>query len=597
MERFFKGIFVGLLAVVASIACAMFLLLCTHTSADALSAYADEHDDSENYIAEVAGIKYESIDDALKNVTPTNGVKLLKCATACINTYAVSVDFTLDLNGHTLTAPVGQSAIVIANGSTLSITSTGSKGTVAEGGKTDYLIANDGTLSLYKGVKFVASKADLLLSESKVVYNGATALKTLGLGRYEVVDAVAQYTASSTSLPIYTATLQEAVTRVADKGYSISLLRDTHENIVVAKSGVVTIDLNGYKLTNDEIAVTLTNNGNLTLEGEGVVDNVSGNYAFVNNGTATLNGGTFTMSAGSDTLSDGDGGYIINNQGSLTITGNQTDDHLQEIEALNEKIEELSDMIDALEGNVKMAMSDDATKVISAQDSAVDQMRIWMDEYLRELLGIGTTDDTNNAITLSAVIDSEDEVSADEIEVMIDKAFNKRNAALVRKYYDDAKVAVSNATTVDDVTSAVAVFKAQVTTIELMQETETDNTGLYALMVIAVILSVAALLVAVLMWKKRESGHALPHAAEAMSRPMEVTKTEVGESKEKDHRPMKEFFVNPFDGIRADLERQLNEGDESGKVVAIRRETQWKEGRDSDTSADEIKKGGNCSNG
>ena len=115
--------------------------------------------------------------------------------------------------------------------------------------------------------------------------------------------------------------LQTAV----NAGGEIVLDADITASITISKDANVTLDLNGHKLTNESGNHTITNEGTLTIKGEGTVDNVShAKGALVNKGTATINGGTFTRSqekGDSPSNSGGNSWYVIDNQGTLTVTG------------------------------------------------------------------------------------------------------------------------------------------------------------------------------------------------------------------------------------------------------------------------------------
>ena len=113
--------------------------------------------------------------------------------------------------------------------------------------------------------------------------------------------------------------------KAAQKGDTIKLTASFAASITIPADKNITLDLNGQTLTNKDKEDTITNNGTLTVKGNGTVDNVShGKGALVNNGTATINGGTFTRSQEKGDSPTNDGGnswYVIYNQGTLTVTG------------------------------------------------------------------------------------------------------------------------------------------------------------------------------------------------------------------------------------------------------------------------------------
>ena len=124
-------------------------------------------------------------------------------------------------------------------------------------------------------------------------------------------------------------TLANAISS-ADSGGTVTLLKDTKEDITIPAGKIITLDLNGNKLTNVS-GHTITNNGTLFVTGNGTVDNIAhGKSALYNNtgATATLNGGTFTRSAEAGTASpdsaNGNSWYTVKNYGTMTINSNTT---------------------------------------------------------------------------------------------------------------------------------------------------------------------------------------------------------------------------------------------------------------------------------
>ena len=115
--------------------------------------------------------------------------------------------------------------------------------------------------------------------------------------------------------------LQSAIDAVPT-GETITLLCGVTESVVIPEGKEVTIDLNEKTITNIDGQHTITNNGTLTISGEGTVDNVShGKAALYNNGVAVLNGGVYSRSleAGTATGANGNSWYTIFNDGDLTV--------------------------------------------------------------------------------------------------------------------------------------------------------------------------------------------------------------------------------------------------------------------------------------
>ena len=102
-------------------------------------------------------------------------------------------------------------------------------------------------------------------------------------------------------------------------------------NFTVSSETPVTINLNGFTITNDPSSegtgdtFTVNPGSSLTIAGEGTVDNTShGKAAIYNNGTVTLKGGTYTRSAENSSYTDSkepdfNSYYVILNHGDMTI--------------------------------------------------------------------------------------------------------------------------------------------------------------------------------------------------------------------------------------------------------------------------------------
>ncbi len=115
----------------------------------------------------------------------------------------------------------------------------------------------------------------------------------------------------------------EDLQKVLQEGGTYDLTCSITGNFTVTAKTPVTINLNGFTITNDPSSegtgdtFTVNLGSNLTISGEGTVDNTShGKAAIYNNGTVTLNGGTYTRSA--ENSSD-NSYYVILNHGEMTI--------------------------------------------------------------------------------------------------------------------------------------------------------------------------------------------------------------------------------------------------------------------------------------
>lgn len=120
--------------------------------------------------------------------------------------------------------------------------------------------------------------------------------------------------------------LADAIATATADNKTVILLKDVTEDVVIPSDKTVTLNLNGKKLTNvSSDTITVANGANLTITGEGTVDNVThGKADIYNNGTVILNGGNYTRSHEAKNTTETSGGnsyYNILNHGDMTIDG------------------------------------------------------------------------------------------------------------------------------------------------------------------------------------------------------------------------------------------------------------------------------------
>lgn len=112
-------------------------------------------------------------------------------------------------------------------------------------------------------------------------------------------------------------TLAKAV-ETAASGATITLLSDVTEDVTIPSDKTITLDLNGKTLTNSGTSDTISNYGDLTITGNGTVDNITnGKGAVVNysGGKVALEGATMTRSA----EKKGNSWYTVKNMGTFTV--------------------------------------------------------------------------------------------------------------------------------------------------------------------------------------------------------------------------------------------------------------------------------------
>ena len=178
------------------------------------------------------------------------------------------------------------------------------------------IIDESGEVLVEEGMFYNPVCKSYLSETSALSYNAES-------GTYSIVASEEPQAQIERGDSVYTfATLADAIA-AAKNGDTVVLLGNVTQSITIGAEQNLTLDLNGFTLTNTAGQHTIINNGTLTVIGNGTVDNVSnGHGALVNYGTATLLGGTYTRSAeaGTDSGPNGNSWYVIdNNKGMLTI--------------------------------------------------------------------------------------------------------------------------------------------------------------------------------------------------------------------------------------------------------------------------------------
>lgn len=342
--------------------------------------------------AEVNGTGYSTLGAAINAASGTdNVVKLLQDVNDANAYWTIKDKVILDLNGHNITAS-GQNGVfeVTASGdltikgdgvitavennkSAMVVWATSPNAKISlEGGtykqqisntsdpQFDMIYALRGSVYIKGGTYESATPAWTLNCKDDYYKSGEASIEVSG-GTFKGFDpadnkaegdgtnfmAEGYYTvkAGSDSDATYTAvkgnaqvggkcyaSVQAAID-AANEGDTVKLLAGATEDVTVAEGKSLTLDLNGFTLTNVK-GHTITNNGTLTITDSseaktGTVDNLThGKGALVNVGTATLEGGTFERSNEAGTLSPYENGgnswYTVQNKGTMTIKDGTT---------------------------------------------------------------------------------------------------------------------------------------------------------------------------------------------------------------------------------------------------------------------------------
>ena len=337
-----------------------------------------------NYVAQIGSTKYASLTEAIKAAEGGATITLLADINTPKTSYYIQKSLTIDLGGKTLTGSgydgvfniEGENAaVLIKNGKIVAVEQTGTAGkytmavwacaagckvtledldvsqqiTHTDDKQMDMIYTSKGTIIINSGCFASGTPAWTLNCKdsaykdgtAKIIVNGGTFVKfdpsdsasenphanflAEGYGvkqdgdNYIVTEPVAAI--GDTKYPTLAAAISAA------NNNTVTLLKDTKEDITIPSGKTITLNLNGMTLTNVNDH-TILNNGNLTITGTGKVDNIShAKGALYNKGTVIVNGGTFdrTKENGKNKGESGQNSwYTIKNVGTMTINDGAT---------------------------------------------------------------------------------------------------------------------------------------------------------------------------------------------------------------------------------------------------------------------------------
>ena len=160
-------------------------------------------------------------------------------------------------------------------------------------------------------------------------------------------------------------------------------------------------------------------------------------------------------------------------------------------------IDELKAAVDEISVSVSAPSAVETVKTEATADIAE-----WLNAYVDEIVNSVTASNGKAyaaAVTFAPALETTD----GDLYAKLLKAFDKDNADLVLKYYNDALTAIDAATTADEVNTAVATFKAQVASVEAASGNTSDLTVVYVLLIVVLVVLVVAVVVAAVLSRKR----------------------------------------------------------------------------------------------
>lgn len=167
-------------------------------------------------------------------------------------------------------------------------------------------------------------------------------------------------------------------------------------------------------------------------------------------------------------------------------------------------VTELATAIDELKAAVnEISVSVSAPSAVeTVKTEATADIAEWLNAYVDEIVNSVTASNGKAyaaAVTFAPALETTD----GDLYAKLLKAFDKDNADLVLKYYNDALTAIDAATTADEVNTAVATFKAQVASVEAASGNTSDLTVVYVLLIVVLVVLVVAVVVAAVLSRKR----------------------------------------------------------------------------------------------
>lgn len=222
---------------------------------------------------------------------------------------------------------------------------------------------------------------------------------------------------------------------------------------------------------------------------------------------------------------------------------------------------EIADGLEEMDATVNSIAStvSAASAVEEAKTQAAADIRTWLEGYLEELAG-----DTAQADVLARAAYTV-ETTEGELYKDISAQFGEENGKLVLKYYNEALAAIDAATTVSDVTTAVATFRAQVASIEASAGNSTDLTVVYVLLGVVLLVLIIACIVALV--KGGRQPEPAPAQAAPAEKPAEAQPEEKAEEKEEQAEEAAPAEEHAGEMAPAEEESAAAEDDDKERVV------------------------------
>ena len=194
-----------------------------------------------------------------------------------------------------------------------------------------------------------------------------------------------------------------------------------------------------------------------------------------------------------------------------------------QIGSVVDSLESVQGAVDEIGSNLGVAVDIEETKT-----NAVAELENWLSAYLDTLLGTTTDEAESGVVMLAVTLETED----GDLYGRLTQAYSEANAQLILKYYNQALMAIDNATSTTDVSTAVSTFRAQVASVDAAAQNTPSMTGVYVLLAIVLVVLIAASIVVILKNRKAAAAAvAAQPAAEAAAeeKPAEEAKPEATE--------------------------------------------------------------------
>ena len=228
-----------------------------------------------------------------------------------------------------------------------------------------------------------------------------------------------------------------------------------------------------------------------------------------------------------------------------------------QIGSVVDSLESVQGAVDEIGSNLGVAVDIEETKT-----NAVAELENWLSAYLDTLLGTTTDEAESGVVMLAVTLETED----GDLYGRLTQAYSEANAQLILKYYNQALMAIDNATSTTDVSTAVSTFRAQVASVDAAAQNTPSMTGVYVLLAIVLVVLIAASIVVIL--KNRKAAAAAVAAQPPAGAAAEENPPDAGEPEATEEAAEEAAEAESEEADKAEEELAADDDDKEQVVIA-----------------------------